>query len=192
MISSAKKEIGVAIRVDVGRRRRLVLLLGSDAEERMGIRGNWDAGLAAALSSGHSSWLMLFPRPVLSPSVRVTHVAFLKWRQFLLQFLKCRHWQGRAVQIQLAQTLHAWQKIQMTNFRSRKQQIVHLLARHASPLSVTGVSHRLRTCNLCRCSLISCRPASPNCQSIWVFFIDSINFYFKLRFDLNKEKWAPE
>jgi hypothetical protein len=51
---------------------------------------------------------MLFPRPILSPGVRVADVAFLKGRQFLLQLLECRHGQGRAVQIQLAQTLHAF------------------------------------------------------------------------------------
>lgn len=51
---------------------------------------------------------MLFPRPILSPGVRVADVTFLKGRQFLLQLLECRHGQGRAVQIQLAQTLHAF------------------------------------------------------------------------------------
>lgn len=31
------------------------------------------------------------------------------------------------------------------------------------PLSDTGVSQRFSTCSFCRCSLIICRPASPNC-----------------------------
>lgn len=31
------------------------------------------------------------------------------------------------------------------------------------PLSDTGVSQRFSTCRCCKCSLISCRPASPNC-----------------------------
>ena len=38
----------------------------------------------------------------------------------------------------------------------------NLQARQARPLSVTGVSHRLSTCNRCKCSLISSRPWSPN------------------------------
>lgn len=31
------------------------------------------------------------------------------------------------------------------------------------PLSDTGVSQRFSTCSFCRCSLIICRPVSPNC-----------------------------
>lgn len=38
----------------------------------------------------------------------------------------------------------------------------YLLARQARPLSVTGVSQRLSTCSLCKCSEMSCRPESPN------------------------------
>ena len=41
---------------------------------------------------------------------------------------------------------------------------IGLLCRQERPLSVTGVSHRFSTCNLCKCSEISCRPLSPNCQ----------------------------
>ena len=40
---------------------------------------------------------------------------------------------------------------------------IYLQAKVEIPLSETGVSQRFRTCNFCRCSLIICRPASPNC-----------------------------
>ena len=46
------------------------------------------------------------PRPVLSPGVRVAHVALLQRRQLLLEALERRRRQRRAVQIQLAETLH--------------------------------------------------------------------------------------
>lgn len=35
-------------------------------------------------------------------------------------------------------------------------------AKEANPLSVTGVSHKFKTCNLCKCSEIVCSPTSPN------------------------------
>lgn len=41
--------------------------------------------------------------------------------------------------------------------------LLYLQAKVEIPLSETGVSQRFKTCNFCRCSLIICRPASPNC-----------------------------
>lgn len=42
------------------------------------------------------------------------------------------------------------------------QNKINLLASVEMPLSDTGVSHRLSTCNFCKCSLIICNPVSPN------------------------------
>lgn len=44
------------------------------------------------------------------------------------------------------------------------------------PLSDTGVSQRFSTCNFCRCSLINCRPASPNCVAHRFRYLSAGNF----------------
>lgn len=44
------------------------------------------------------------------------------------------------------------------------------------PLSDTGVSQRFSTCSFCRCSLIICRPASPNCVAHRFKYLNAGNF----------------
>jgi len=49
------------------------------------------------------------------------------------------------------------------NYRNTETIGVYWPASEVRPLSVTGVSHKLRTSSLWRCSEIFCRPMSPNC-----------------------------
>lgn len=44
----------------------------------------------------------------------------------------------------------------------RVKTFVNSQAKVEMPSSETGVSHRLSTCSFCKCSLMICRPASPN------------------------------
>ena len=61
-----------------------------------------------------------------------------------------------AVQHVLETTVRCWKHL------SSCHRLDHSHERLLRPLSVTGVSQRLRTCNFCKCSDSSWRPPSPN------------------------------
>ena len=77
-------------------------------------------------------------------------------------------WAGLEVTGRQASCPKFWRNMATCSFLHRTPFVTnavedqHRPAKHASPLSVTGVSHRFNTCSFGMCSDSNCRPVSPN------------------------------
>ena len=105
---------------EVGRRR--IGAVESSAEGQIGNAlvtaratdvSRLNAQPVALICTGVGPWgtLVDIPPAFLSPGIRVTDVALLQRRKFLLEIFKRRHGQVGAVQVQFAQTLETCQSI---------------------------------------------------------------------------------